>query len=330
MLEKPALHDDTIIACIRRHYDLPVSRLTFLPIGNDATAWVYRVQAGANGYFLKVKNGSISQASLAIPRFLNTSGIPQVVAPLPTVDQTLSQPLDDFTLILYPFIEGRSGMEKGLSDAQWIEMGAILNKIHSMTLPDDLFPHIARETFVPAWGQICRELHSEILIRIYDDPFEKALGAFWQEKQDQIISLVERSEALGQQLHAQSLDFVLCHCDIHTANVLVDQDEQLHIVDWDAPMLAPRERDLMFMVESDRSTGHAETLFRAGYGPTPSNQTAIAYYRYEWVVQEIGDFGARVFRMSDIGAETKRESVEEFKQLFRAGSVVEAAYQSDF
>lgn len=322
MLEKPALPDEAIIACLGDRYAVAARSVEFLPLGNDSSAWVYRVTTeNGQDYFLKVKKGSIPEPTVSVPHFLNALGISQVVAPLPTRDQHLSQPLGDFTLILYPFIEGITGMEKGLTTSQWIKMGTILKKIHSAVLPDTL--PVKRETFVPAWAQMARELHSEILSRTYDEPFEKELAAFWRGRQEEIIALVDHTEALGQSLQSLALDFVLCHCDIHTANVLVDPQDQLHIVDWDGPLLAPKERDLMFMMGSD-----TEALFFQGYGTTEVNADVIAYYRYEWVVQEIGDFGERVFRMTDIGKDTKQDSVWGFKRLFDPDNVVDGAYNS--
>jgi len=43
---------------------------------------------------------------------------------------------------------------------------------------------------------------------------------------------------------------VLCHCDIHAGNVLISEEgagTRLHVIDWDEPALAPKERDLMFV-----------------------------------------------------------------------------------
>jgi spectinomycin phosphotransferase len=59
------------------------------------------------------------------------------------------------------------------------------------------------------------------------------------------------------------------------------------------------------------------------------NWAALAYYRYEWVVQEIGDFGERVFWMEGTGERTKRDAVQGFISLFQPGDVVEAAYKSE-
>jgi hypothetical protein len=55
----------------------------------------------------------------------------------------------------------------------------------------------------------------------------------------------------------------------------------------------------------------------------------MAYYRYEWVVQELADFAERVFFTPDIGLETKRDAVRGFKQLFLPGDVITAAYASE-
>ena len=109
---------------------------------------------------------------------------------------------------------------------------------------------------------------------------------------------------------------MLCHADIHTANLLVTPDQRLFIVDWDNPILAPRERDLMFVVDDDAMQMVEADLFLAGYGETAINPLLLAYYRYEWVVQEIGDFGERVFIMGDVGDETRADSVRGFKALF--------------
>ena len=79
MLEKPDLADDTLVAHVRDRYGLSPTGVEFLPIGNDSSAWVYRVEAGVEAYFLKVKQGAISPASLLIPRYLKDRGLEQIV-----------------------------------------------------------------------------------------------------------------------------------------------------------------------------------------------------------------------------------------------------------
>lgn len=98
----------------------------------------------------------------------------------------------------------------------------------------------------------------------------------------------------------------------------------MFIVDWDDTLLAPKERDLMFVLGEKRE----EQLFFKGYGRMEINPLVLAYYGYEWCVQEIGDFGERVFLMKDAGESTKKDSVEGFIKLFSRGDVVEAAFNT--
>jgi spectinomycin phosphotransferase len=328
MLEKPNLPDEQIIRALRAHYDLPINSVEFLPIGNDATAWVYRADAdGGRKFFLKVKKGDIYQPSLSVPHFLRGQGIEQVVAPLPTMTGALWAGLDSFALILHPFVEGPTGMDAGMSDDQWRTFGAALRRIHDAQMPPDLAGQVRRETFVPPWSQMVRQLDAQ-MGGGFDDPYQRELAACWTARREEIIRIVIRCEELGQKLAQHSGPFVPCHTDIHTANILLDATGSLHIVDWDTPILAPVERDLMFIRDSVTIQTHTEACFFEGYGETTIDPVALAYYRYEWVVQEIGDYGERVF-LADSGEETKADSVQGFRQLFDPGDVVDVAYAAD-
>jgi spectinomycin phosphotransferase len=325
MLEKPNLSDEKIVEILREAYGIEAAEIEFLPLGNDATAWVYRaVGEGGAAYFLKVKKGAMYQPSVTIPRFLKDNGIEQTVAPLPTLDGKLWAAVEPFALILYPFIDGQSGMEVGLSDAQWLELGVILRKMHTIQLPQELAAQMQHETFVPRWASLVRELDAKIPLMAYENPYAKQLAAFWLERAAEIRQIVARADELGRSLQSHPPAFVLCHADIHTANVLVDEAGKFYIVDWDQPILAPKERDLMFMIGES-----GEALFFKGYGDTGVDWTAFAYYRYEWVVQELGDYGARMFLADDVGDDTRADALRGFRQLFDPGDVVEQAREAE-
>ncbi len=90
MIEKPDIRDGSIITALNENYSIQISRIEFLPIGNDATAFSYRVDArDGNWYFLKLKTNLTNLAALFVPRFLKDHDIEQVVAPIPTRTQKL-------------------------------------------------------------------------------------------------------------------------------------------------------------------------------------------------------------------------------------------------
>lgn len=325
MLEKPNLADADILACLNTHYDLDAASLEFLTLGNDASAWVYRVNARDKTYFLKVRKGEPSIPVLSAPRFLKDSGIREVVAPLVTNTGRLWVSLGTFSLTLYPFVVGEVGMDVGLSNQQWHTFGRVLRQIHAVKPSPELEAQLRVETYSPPWTSVIQQIRDKIDAGVFKDDYERELAAFWNERREEIDKIIIRASELGNLTREQALPLVLCHADIHTANMLLTPEGDLQIVDWDGIMLAPKERDLMFPLEEVDGS----QPFLEGYGAVEVNWQAIAYYRYEWVVQEIGDYGERVFLVSDTGEETLRDAVRGFQQLFDPGDVVDKAYEAD-
>src|SRR5919197_1889470 len=140
MREPPVnLPSTTLRACLRTTYELAVTDLTFLPLGHDSSAWVYRVRTADDTlYFLKVRKGLTNTASLLVPRYLHDHGVAQVIAPLPTTARTLWAQADGYALVLYPFVAGTGGKDQGMAPPQWIAHGAILRQVHATALAPDL------------------------------------------------------------------------------------------------------------------------------------------------------------------------------------------------
>jgi len=334
MREPSKLADRTIIAALHAHYPIAIATLTFLPLGSDSASAVYRVQTDDGAaYLLKARTGEgFSVPSLAIPHYLHNQGVPHIAAPLPTVTQALWVSLDDFTLSLYPFIDGRTGTEAGLCDLHWRALGTTLRQIHSSQLTPDLEQIVRRESYVPSRRNVMGEMANAIARQDLSSPAERELAAFWRAQREKINTLAERADSLGRRLRQASPPSVLCHADLHTWNVLLDTAGQMWIVDWDETVLAPKERDLMFVVGGigrGLVSPQETACFFEGYGEATINPLALVYYRYAWAVQDMGAYGERVFFLSDLSEESRRDAVRGFIDLFEPGSIVDIALTSD-
>ena len=288
--------------------------------------------ADAAEYFLKVRTGAVNEPGLLVPCFLRDQGIAGVVAPLPTCSSALWALVADYALILYPFIEGRTGMETGLSDRQWVEFGTSLRQVHESVLPQALARSLRREYYTPVGAASIARLDAQIDAHAFADPEARELAAFWLARRTEIRALSQMSQELGQRLARAAPAFVLCHADIHTANVLLDSDQHVRIVDWDETLLAPRERDLMFVVGGiigGLVTPRSEGLFFQGYGATAIDPLALAYYRYAWAVADIGAYGEEVISRPDLGTVSRRAALGHFKSLFAPGNIVALARATD-
>ncbi|HEY8599896.1 MAG TPA: aminoglycoside phosphotransferase family protein [Thermomicrobiales bacterium] len=317
---------------MREHYGLPASEATFLPLGHDSSAWVYRVDTtDARSFFLKVRLSVTNEASLLVPRFLHDRGVERVVAPLSSVGGQLWVEAGGFALILYPFVAGMTGMDHRMSAQQWRDYGATLRKIHDVTVTPELARLMRRESFAPEWGAMVRRLDAHIAAEIFAEPAPRALASFWQAHREEIQTILERAEGLGRQLVQNPPPLRLCHADIHTGNVIVGVGGQIWIVDWDEAILAPVERDLMFAVGgiSEQLVSPAEEAhFLAGYGGVTIDPVALAYYRYTWAVGDIGSYGEQVFFRPDFGPVTAQAGVDSFIGLFAPGEIVALALGS--
>jgi spectinomycin phosphotransferase len=150
-------------------------------------------------------------------------------------------------LILYPFIESHNAYEVDLSDRQWYDFGRTLKSIHANQIPFMLTKYILREIFSPLGHEIVKKYVGRIEHDAFDDPIAASSAVFLKAKRTKILDLVERSERLALSLQTRSLDLIVCHSDIHAGNVLIDTNNNIYIVDWDNPILAPKERDLIFI-----------------------------------------------------------------------------------
>jgi len=324
LLEPPAdLPDEALVAGLGTHYGLAVTALTFLPLGQDVSAWVYRVRAADVTYFLKVRTSVANAPGLLVPRYLHDHGVASVVPPLPTVTGALWAPLAGYALTLYPFIAGSTGMEHGMSASQWIAYGAALRRIHTTAVAPELAHRMRRETFVPEGAATVRAVEAHLDGRNVSlaDAATRDLATIWHERRDAILALVDRAEELGRLLAQRSLPFVLCHADIHTNNVLLDGEGQIWIVDWDDTVLAPKERDLMFVVAGGLSRAmvglREEELFLQGYGATPLDPLALSYYRYARAVSDLSYNVEQVVWRPDLSLARRRAAVGRVLTLFQ-------------
>ena len=87
-------------------------------------ASVYKAQTyDQTSYFVKLKRGHHHDISVAIVELLHDAGIQQIIPPVKTILGQSTQRIEDFTLIVYPFVEGQDGFSRNLTDNQWIKLG---------------------------------------------------------------------------------------------------------------------------------------------------------------------------------------------------------------
>jgi spectinomycin phosphotransferase len=337
MLEPPQLPAEQVLACLGDAYGVQGAELQFLPWGADPDTAVFRLVA-ADGvvYFVKLRSGAFDTVTVAVPRLLHSQGNEHVIAPLLTRAGELHGRCAGYAVVLSPYVEGRNGFEAELAPSQWVALGRAVHGLHSAVVPEALAGRLAVETFAGDW----REQVRAVLGRLESaaavawpwpaaDGVARAVAALLANERERVSNLVACAERLAPWLHGKALPFVLCHADIHAGNVLTTGEGALLIVDWDTVMLAPKERDLMFIgagIGGWQRPEQAVSFYR-GYGDTAVDRDALAYYRCERVVQDIAVY-CRDLLFTAAGGADREEQLQQLAGQFDAGSIVDLALES--
>lgn len=331
MLEKPNIPDKLIISRLQEEYSLHIATLTFLPLGADLNTAVYRVVTDdGTAYFLKLRKG-FNEITVTIPLFLKAQGIQEIIAPFETKTNQHWADFNEYKMILYPFIEGKDGFDMELTDQHRQILGAAFNGIHSAQVPLELKRLILQETLSPRWRESLKSFQAQVETKIFGDQTAAKLAEFMKSERAQINRLIERTEQLASELQSKSMELVLCHTDIHGGNILISDKDELYIVDWDNPILAPKERDLMFIgggIDEIWKSEREEAVFYEGYGKTDINLSALAYYRYERVIEDLAVICEQLLLTDEGGADRER-SYGWFTSNFEPGSTIEIAEKTD-
>lgn len=308
-----------------------MNSLATLHEGADLDAAIYKVQAmDKSSFFVKLNRGRENTTKIKILELLHDAGIQQIIPPVKTLKGEPFYLQEGISLTVYPFIEGINGFSCPLTSSQWRRLGQVLKQVHDLDLPLSVKNSLRQETFSPKWRKKVRSLLAHIQTDLLlNDPISQKFLTSMKEHKVVIQRLVDNAENLAKSLNKQPTKFVLCHSDLHGGNVLIKGDGTFYIIDWDAPILAPKERDLMFIgggIANVWNEPEQEVWFYEGYGATSVNQSLLAYYRNERIVEDIAEFGeALLLSKPDHTHKNRAELYGHFIDMFDPKGVVDIA-----
>jgi spectinomycin phosphotransferase len=327
MLEKPDISEALLALRVQEEYGMPVADLAFLPLGADENTAVYRVRTQEGmAYFLKLRK-NFDEIIVRVPLLLKEQGVQAVLVPVETTSKQHSADFGEYKIILYPFVEGKDGFEVELSDEQRQRLGVALKAIHSVSLPSQLKNHIPQETYSPYWRELLQSFQAQVESKTFGEPSAAKIADFMKSRRVEIYQLIQRAGVLASELSSRSLERVLCHSDFHGGNILIGDHGELYIVDWDNPILAPKERDLMFIgggIDGIWKSKREESIFYQGYGEADIDWTALAYYRYERILEDLAVICGQLLLTDEGGADRER-SYGWFTSNFEPGGTIEIA-----
>jgi Ser/Thr protein kinase RdoA (MazF antagonist) len=286
MLVEPAVDRDSLIAAVHQYYGLTVASLEFVPVGWGTAG--YKLRAGDSQYFLKLwpdgREAAGALDRLPFVQQLHAHGL-RVPYPLATRENQLSVQLPSGVIALFPFLAGSSPPDWPVCPRSVLEeIGRTIGQLHA--IPLDL-PF--REEFAVRTREQLRPYVGGEVLRPYETELSKQL---------------DRLDELQQQARLASGPFVVTHTDLIGNNILVDDEGQVSVLDWDDMRLAPPEYDLSLLLHGVQPVdGRALATVLEVYPVRPLRIELFAFFLLR---RALDDFTARIFVLSE-GERTPHE-----------------------
>lgn len=320
------MDESSLKKSLKHNYGIEILRLIPILSGADSQAKSYQAIADDGGqYFIKLKQSFEKDMGFKILMLLKMNGIQEIIPPLPNFEGKDIQNVEGWFYAVYPFVEGEDGFQKELSSKQWTHLGTMLKKIHSMDVPEDVRAGLRREDFSDQWRN---ELRAILQAEVSAHGIAREYIQHLESRRDLVEILLNNAKESSKQAKVKKDNFVLCHADIHAGNVLINKQGVFYIVDWDNPMLAPKERDLMFVgagIGNVWNKTDQVNKFYSGYGAVEIDRELIRYYRNERILVDIVEFYHQIVLSED---DQKPLAFQRYKDMFAKEGVVDIALKT--
>jgi len=307
-------------AWVQQDFGVEITTLSPVEHGAEAAAQLWR-GCGADGASYAVKlSGAGTPAGLILSAHLAEHGVADVPRPLMGAQGQPWSEREGRRLSVVPWVSEARALEGEMSAAHWTSYGALLAKVHATTVTDELATSLPREdhhheqaaSATRALDRSLRLVAEESEAGRPADPLVHALAQEWCAAGDRVLALLERADYLGRELQARKApNVVVCHGDPHLGNVLIGQDDRVWLIDWDDSVLAPRERDLIFILGGVLAfapvTPQQQAWFFDGYGATNLDPLRLAYYRCARALEDLACPAAQIV---DLHRSTDRERAD--------------------
>lgn len=277
---------------LRRQYAIDATAIT--PCEGGLSALAFRVDAPTGPYVLKVYDKGRAAASQWTSRidsyvpvldWLNrhTALHGRIVEPVYTVDGRCKHEDAESVYLLCRYMEGFTVGDADLTEDQDRELGRIVGLLHCHGESDLPCPAgLLREDFSLPF---CDSLAT--LLATGQPQLEGTSNKLVQEHRESLGQAVAHCQMLAAQMKAREHKQVLCHSDIHNFNLI--QGDRLVLIDWEGLMLAPRERDLMFIAGQEHIDPFLDAYTQHHPGYTV-DKTLLGFYLLRRDLEDIWAF----------------------------------------
>ncbi|MGW5363571.1 phosphotransferase enzyme family protein [Actinopolymorpha pittospori] len=298
MLEAPEdLTAEHISAALRTWWGVDPVDVNYAAVGHGSHNWIV-LAADATRWFVKAdRKGEDTSAffhsTYETAAVLRDCGLDFVHAAVrDRSGQLRREASPSWEIGVFPFIDGRNPDFHG-SAAERAQIAETIGRLHAH--PPTAVPALRWE---PGYSQPeLRQLLATIRDRPWSrGPYAQAAYDLFTTSAPGIEELFTLQGHLVDRLRRAVDPWVITHGEPHGGNTMLDLAKEIHLIDCNAMMLAPRERDLWLLLyvghEVPLDVDNTEVLaaYQRGAGPFAPRPFVLELFRAEWHLSEISGY----------------------------------------
>lgn len=238
--------EKSVLDVLKQTFDFDVVTSTFIPVGEESYAFSVALNNGSK-YFVKYcdKQNIIKTMDKVNALLLQLKEFDFVVPPIEVNGKT-SFEVGNGKIYVYPYIEGsvvcmgNKKFDKKLVDS----LTGILVSIHSSK--PKMLVELPNEEFENNYDQRLQK----IIVNKNNDKLDSKAALLLKINEETIRNIIEKQNQVANDYKQRKPELVLTHGDVTGLNIIISNDGDIKLVDWDGAMLAPPERDLNFLLDN--------------------------------------------------------------------------------
>jgi spectinomycin phosphotransferase len=275
---------------VQDKFGISVISLTPVPRWEAVRAYIVET-SNHEHFFLKIYPDKIPDSAFRFAYDLFAKArIRNITHPIPTSNGQMRVEIGDFHIALFNLISGRTAEEQKLTDGQLERLGELLAKVHqSKTIIGE---YSVRENFdIPFKDRLATVFNALSHVTGNSTDYKTRLKLFLEPHRQEFMQELETLEEVQRKVRRKHLEFVNCHGEPSPANILSSNDGEIHLLDWDDPIFAPKEKDLLFFKDNIEPVMKGYSLFSKNNIIDPA---VIEFYGHMWNLGEIVDYASKI------------------------------------
>jgi len=312
MITDPLTNTTELAGFVKKHYDLPVLSLVFLPFGEDGA--LYKLTSSQGEYIAKLigirraaDRMRIEKNLAVVYQLAQQDDFTEIVSPIPQTNGELSSTFFGYTLAVYPFIDGRTQHERGISPQELEQIGRFLGRLHNSNRVDtlstdelDISLALSLEKHLSGLESGSRNLNREL---------QKTLIHFLKKNRVILQNSLDTLQTLKKQLPKSKRKMVVSHTDLSPGNILFTPSSNIKIIDWETIQLSLPEQDVNLFSDTQHLRHFLPSYIEAT--DNALDIQAFAFFKYRW---DLEGFAERIQTLCDEKASLEQQA-HDFREL---------------